>query len=204
VSEWDLSDYLCGKRLVPFIKETLPILERHGELRLEDEVREKLLQISAPTIDRALAGDKKRLRIKIRARTKPGTLLKHQIPIRTFSEWDEQRVGFVEIDLVGHDGGDVGGEFAYSLDVTDVSTGWTETQAVKNRAQRWVFEALRDIEDRLPFRIRGIDSDNDSAFINDHLFRYCEENKITFTRSRPYRKNEQLLCRAEELLHSKA
>jgi hypothetical protein len=117
-------------------------------------------------------------------------LLKHQIPIRTFAQWDEKKPGFVEIDLVGHDGGDPGGEFAYTLNVTDIATGWTESQAVKNKAQRWVFEALTDIHTRLPFYLLGIDSDNGAEFINNHLYRYCKEEKITFSRARSSRKND--------------
>jgi hypothetical protein len=188
-SIWEVSDYLCGKRLVSFIKETLPALEKFGELKLDADTRKKLLKISPATIDRELKKDKNKHTLKSRARTKPGTLLKHQIPIRTFSEWNDKRPGFAEIDLVGHDGGDASGEFAYTLDLTDVSSGWTETMAVRNRAQKWVFEALMECEQRLPFKLLGLDSDNDSAFINDHLLRYCNERQITFTRSRPYKYN---------------
>jgi len=124
---WLISDYLCGKRLAPFLKEVVPVLEKFGEIQIGEEMRQKLLRISPATIDRLLAAERKRLIIKGRARTKPGTLLKHQIPIRTFSEWDDLRPGFVEIDLVGHDGGYANGEFMYTLDLTDVCTGWTET-----------------------------------------------------------------------------
>lgn len=199
-SIWEISDYLCGKRLASFIKEVMPALERFGELKLNDDMRQKLLNISPATIDRVLKEDKKKHTLKCRARTKPGTLLKHQIPIRTFSEWDELRPGFVEVDLVGHDGGDGSGEFAYTLDLTDVCTGWTETEAVRNRAQKWVFEALMNIEGRLPFKLLGLDSDNDSAFINDHLLRYCNETQITFTRTRAYRKNDN--CFVEQKNYS--
>jgi len=138
--------------------------------------------------------------VKGRSHTKPGTLLKHQIPIRTFSEWNEQRPGFVEIDLVGHDGGNGSGEFSQTLTVTDVCTGWTDMQAVKNKAQCWVFEALCDIRDRLPFDLLGIDSDNGSEFINDQLYRYCIQEKITFTRARSYRKNDN--CFVEQKNYS--
>ncbi len=199
-SIWEISDYLCGKRLVSFIKETLPSLEKFGELKLDSDTRKKLLKISPATIDRELKQDKKKYILKSRVRTKPGTLLKHQIPIRTFSEWNDKRPGFVEIDLVGHDGGDASGEFAYTLDLTDVYSGWTETEAVRNRAQKWVFEALINIEKRLPFKLLGLDSDNDSAFINDHLLRYCNERNITFTRSRPYKKNDN--CFVEQKNYS--
>jgi len=199
-SLWEVSDYLCGKRLTSFIRETLPVLEKFGELKLDAVTRKKLLKISPATIDRRLKQDKRKHTLKNRARTKPGTLLKHQIPIKTFSEWEDNRPGFVEIDLVGHDGGDTSGEFAYTLDLTDVHSGWTETEAVRNKAQKWVFEALTEIEGRLPFKLLGLDSDNDSAFINDHLLRYCNERKITFTRSRPYKKNDN--CFVEQKNYS--
>lgn len=199
-SLWELSDYLCGKRLKAFILEALPSLERFGELKLDDETRGKLLRISPATIDRRLREDRKKYMLKSRARTKPGTLLKHQIPIRTFSDWDNLRPGFCEMDLVGHDGGDASGEFAYTLDLTDIATCWTETDAVRNRAQVWVFEAIKDIEQRLPFPLLGLDSDNDGAFINDQLFRYCTERNITFTRSRAYKKNDN--CFVEQKNYS--
>lgn len=199
-SLWTISDYLCGKRLAPFIRSTLPLLERFKEVELDDSTREKLLKISPATIDRHLKEDKEKLALKSKARTKPGTLLKHQIPIRTFSEWDDLRPGFVEVDLVGHDGGDASGEFAYTLNLTDICTGWTEAKAVRNRAQRWTIEALQEIKERLPFPLLGLDSDNDSAFINAHLLKYCEERQITFTRSRPQRKNDN--CFVEQKNYS--
>lgn len=185
---WMIMDCICGKRLQPLMKELLRILLKHREIRRE--TKKKLLRISASTIDRLLRQERKKYELKGRSLTKPGTLLKHQIPIRTFSEWDEQRPGFVEIDLVGHEGGNPRGDFIQTLNVTDVCTGWTEMQAVKNKAQIWVFEALKDIRKRLPFDLLGIDSDNGSEFINDHLVRFCREEQITFTRSRSYRKND--------------
>ena len=193
---WVLLDYLSGKRLAPALKAVVEALECHGELTVNPEVRAKLLSISPATIDRLLANEKKRYALKSRARTKPGTLLRHQIPIRTFGEWDDARPGFVEIDLVGHDGGNVRGEFAYTLDVTDVASGWTEPIAVRNRAQVWVFDAIEEARRRLPFELVGIDSDNGGEFINRHLIRYCELQGITFTRSRPYRMNDS--CFVEE------
>ncbi len=187
---WCLMDFPCGKRLAPSLKWMIPKLEHHKELAMEEVVREKLLTISASTIDRLLRVERQRMAVKGRHGTKPGTLLKHQIPIRTFSEWDEQRPGFLEIDLVGHDGGYGGGDFCQTLNVTDVASSWTEAEAVRNKAQVWVFEALDRIKRRLPFPVLGIDSDNDSAFINNHLLRYCQEHHITFTRTRAYRKND--------------
>jgi hypothetical protein len=160
------------------------------------ETEAKLLTISAATIDRLLATERKKQVIKGRTLTKPGAMLKHQIPIRTFSDWDENKPGFVEIDLVGHDGGDARGDFCQTLDVTDVCTGWTETRAVRNKAQVWVFEALTHIRRSLPCPLLGIDSDNGGEFINHHLHGYCEQEQITFTRARPSRKNDN--CFVEE------
>jgi len=187
---WVILDLICGKRLQSALPEVVPKLERWGELKLSGEVREKLLRMSASTMDRVLADERKRMELKSRSGTKPGTLLKHQVPIRTFSEWDESKPGFVEIDLVSHSGGDERGDFCQTLTATDVCSGWTETEAVRNKAQVWVFEGLTRIRARLPFALLGIDSDNGSEFINKHLIAYCEREGISFTRSRPYRKND--------------
>jgi len=158
------------------------------------------MKISAATIDRLLRDHKQRMEAKGRSGTKPGTLLKSQIPIRTFSDWDEKRPGFVEIDLVGHEGGNGSGDFIQTLNVTDVHTGWTEARAVRNKAQVWVYQALIEIRECLPFQLLGIDSDNGSEFINQHLLRYCEQNRITFTRARRYRKNDN--CYVEQKNYS--
>lgn len=197
---WYIMDCICGKRLAVILKEVVPRLIRFRELRADKTVQEKLMKISSSTIDRLLAPERKKQAIKGRSNTKPGTLLKSQIPVRTFSEWDDKKPGFVEIDLVGHDGGDGSGEFIQTLDVTDVATGWTETQAVKNKAQIWVFEALGQIRGRLPFPLLGIDSDNGGEFINKHLFEYCRKEEITFTRTRSYRKNDN--CFVEQKNYS--
>jgi len=139
---WVLLDAICGERLAAILPELIPVLEKHGEIALDQDVRRKLMTISAATIDRLLCGERDKLKLRTRAGTRPGTLLKYQIPIRTFAEWDDQKPGFVEIDLVGHDGGAGCGDFCQTLDVTDVASGWTETQGVINKAQVWVFEAL--------------------------------------------------------------
>lgn len=197
---WMIMDCICGKRLKAAIADLIPVLKENMEIRLTRATEGKLLKISPATIDRLLAPERKKQLLKGRSGTKPGTLLKHQIPIRTFSEWDESKPGYVEVDLVGHDGGDSSGDFCQTLDVTDVCTGWTETQAVRNKAQVWVFEALTQIRKRLPFQLLGIDSDNGSEFINDHLLRYCIQEDITFTRARPHRKNDN--CFVEEKNYS--
>ena len=197
---WLTCDGICGKRLAPYMKKIVGKLERMGELHLEPETRRKLLSVSAATIDRMLGPTRKRYQLRARSQTKPGTLLKHQIPIRTFADWDELRPGFLEIDLVSHEGGNPRGEYAYTLDATDVCTGWTETEAVRNRSQHFVFAGLGAAMTRFPFGILGIDSDNGGEFINHHLFRYCCDNHITFTRSRRYSKNDN--CFVEQKNYS--
>jgi hypothetical protein len=187
---WAVMNGPAGKRLHPFMAEMVAVLERWGELRLDPPVRAKLLQVSAATIDRLLAPERRRLRVKGRHGTKPGTLLKRQIPIRTFAQWDDARPGFCEVDLVAHEGEDGRGEFCQTLTLTCVATGWTEVRALPNKAQRWCFEALVDIEQALPFPLLGLDSDNGAEFINHQLLRYCTERGISFTRTRPYRKND--------------
>jgi len=197
---WKMSDYLCGKRLHVYLTEIIPILEKFNELKFDGETKEKLMDISPATIDRLLKNEKMKFRLKGRSLTKPGTLLKHSIPIRTFADWNEKEPGFVEADLVGHDGGDLRGEFLYSLDVTDVYSGWGKRKAIKNKAQIWTFNALKEIKENLFFPMKGIDSDNGNDFINAHLLNYCKKEHITFTRARPYRKNDN--CFVEQKNYS--
>lgn len=187
---WAVLDTPAGKRMAPFLPEVVARLRACGELDLDDAAAQSLCSMSAATIDRRLAPDRAKLAVRGRSGTKPGSLLKSQIPIRTWADWDEQAPRFVEIDLVGHEGGDPRGDFCQTLTVTDILTGWTETQAVRNKAQKWVFAALEEITEGFPFQVLGIDSDNGSEFINAHLLRCCTEHQITFTRSRPGRKND--------------
>ena len=197
---WRVMDYICGKRLQPWLPELITVLERHNEFRCDRETRAKLLRISAASIDRLLQPERRKYELRGRSGTKPGTLLKKQIPIRTFAEWDEQRPGFVEIDLVAHDGGIGAGDYCQTLDLTDIATTWTETLAVRNKAQAWVFAALKEMRQKLPFPLLGIDSDNGSEFINTYLVQYCQQQKLSFTRSRPYRKNDN--CFVEQKNYS--
>lgn len=193
---WKLMDYICGKRLAPSLPELVPQLVRQGELKASKATAEKLAGMSAATIDRLLAPERKKSAIKGRSRTKPGTLLKHQIPVRTFSEWDELKPGFLEIDLVAHDGGSSHGEYCQILDATDICTGWSEQVAVPTKAQRFVFEAIQEVRERLPIDLLGLDSDNGGEFINHQLHRYCTDEEITFTRTRAGRKNDN--CHVEQ------
>jgi len=187
---WRILDYICGKRLVAALPEVVPRLVALEELEVPPTVQEKLMQISASTVDRLLKAERAKYAWRRRGGTKPGTLLKHQVPIRTFADWDEAEPGFLQMDLVAHDGGVSSGDYCQTLDLTDVCTGWAEQAAVLNRAQIWVFQALQDVRERLPFSVLGFDSDNGSEFINHELIRYCEQEGLTFTRSRPYRKND--------------
>ena len=198
---WVIFDFICGKRLAPFMAEAVEKLKKHKELKTTDEVDKKLTTISASTIDRLLKPEKNKFRLgKGISGTKPGTLLKNQIPIRTFADWDDAVPGFTECDLVGHDGGNNSGDFIQSLNFVDIATCWDSTAACKNKAQVHVFEALETIIARFPFYVAGIDSDNGSEFINDIMLRYCKENEITFTRSRPYKKNDS--CFVEQKNYS--
>lgn len=198
---WALADGLCGKRLVAFIREVLPHFAYQGALKIVQEpVYDRLLRISAATIDRLLATTKRQIQLKSRCTTHPGTLLKYHIPVRTFADWNEQQPGFCEVDLVAHDGGSAFADYCHSLDLTNVVTAWTETVAVKNKARLHVFAALQQIRTRLPFPLLGIDSYNDSEFINAHLQHYCQDEHITFTRSRPYRRNDN--CYVEQKNYS--
>ena len=193
---WATLDGPSGKRLAPALPQLVAALRRHGELVLDDQTTALLTRMSAATIDRRLAPDRQEIQLKGRSLTKPGSLLKSQIPMRTWADWDDHRPGFVEIDLVGHEGGDNNGDFACSLTVTDIATGWTEVRTVRNKAARHVFCALLEIQAALPFPLLGIDSDNGSEFINHHLLAWCTAQQITFTRSRPANSNDG--CHVEQ------
>jgi hypothetical protein len=187
---WAVLRAPAGKRLAPMLPTLVPILRRDGEIALTDAEAEQLMTMSAATIDRRLAADRAKLMPRGRSHTKPGSLLKSQIPVRTWADWDDAVPGFVEIDLVGHEGGNASGEFCFTLTVTDIATGWTVNRSVRNKAQKWVFEALQYVVAAFPFPILGIDSDNGSEFINDQLLRWCIDHQVTFTRSRPGNKND--------------
>jgi len=169
----EASGWLCGKRLAPFLAELVPALEAEGALRLEPLVRSQLLAMSAATIDRRLRPYRLQL-VRGFGATKPGSLLKSQVPIRTWTPWDEQRVGFLEIDLVAHCGINNAGQYLYTLVATDVASGWTECMGVPSKRQDDVFIALEAIRSQLPFVLLGLDSDNGSEFLNGHLVHYCQ------------------------------
>ena len=193
---WAISNFLCGKRLAPFMPTILGSLKRHKEIDLTQDEEELLLSISSATIDRLLAPTRKGMLPRGRSTTKPGTLLKHKIPIRTFADWNEDSPGFLEIDLVAHCGDSTRGEYINTLDMTDVATGWTICTAFMGKSERFCVAALHAALPSFPFPIQGIDSDNGGEFINAHLKRYCERNSITFTRGRSHKKNDS--CYVEQ------
>jgi Integrase core domain len=187
---WHAANRICAKRLIPFLPTLIEALERHEHLHLTEECRRQVLSMSAATADRLLRSQRTLGQRGI-STTRAGTLLKQQIPIRTFEEWKETRPGFLEADLVAHCGADIEGGYLYTLTLTDVATGWTECLPLLYRSQEAVLAALRRARTLFPFPILGIDTDNGGEFINEVLIAYCEHEQITFTRGRPYLKNDQ-------------
>jgi len=186
---WEAADRICGKRLNVVLPNLVEAMERHGHLKLNPEVRQRLLAASASTIDRLLQPVRKKARPRKKRRTEPR--VRNQIPVRTFGDWDVPPPGFLEIDFVVHCGGSMAGSFIHTLAVTDICSGWIECIPLLAREQALVVEGLEAIRQQLPFAILGIDSDNDSAFICDMLLEYSKAQHIKFTRSRAYRKNDQ-------------
>jgi len=191
VKVWRAANCICGKRLVPCLEWFVSAMERHGELALDSETRCLLLAMSPATADRLLHHERQTNVRRGLSTTKPGTLLKQAIAIRTFADWNGARPGFFEVDLVAHCGDSTRGEYVHTLVMVDVATGWTELVALPNKGQKAVTAAIDRVRQRLPFPMLGLDSDNGSEFINGTLARYCVQHHITFTRSRPYKKNDQ-------------
>jgi hypothetical protein len=187
---WEAADRICGKRLKPAIPVLLEAMERHGHLALAPEVRERVLQASAATIDRLLASAREASRQR-RRRSTINTPLRKSIAIRTFSDWNDPPPGFFEMDMVAHCGKSVAGSHVHSLVLTDIASGWTEARALVVREQTLIALTVDDIRALLPFRMLGLDVDNDSAFINDTLVGFCKDRAIELTRSRAYKKNDQ-------------
>lgn len=187
---WFASDQMCSKRLVAAIPLWLPFYEMNHE-SLSDKTIKNLYKISASTIDRLLKPTRIKYSGKGLTGTKPGRLLRNQIPIRT-DTWDISEPGFMEADTVAHCGNSLAGNFVWSLTLTDYYSGWTECRATWNKGAEGVVDKIKNIEKHLPFKLKGFDCDNGSEFLNYHLLRYFQEHKnvIQFTRSRPYKKND--------------
>lgn len=190
---WEVLDYPCGARLHPSLISMAKVLERHNELRgfnLTPEVWRQLDCISTTTLDRRLKREREIRHLKRnRGTTKHGSLLKSSVPIR-ITDWDTNELGFMEMDTVAHNGGDPSGEHIYSLDLVEISTGWSEQVAVLGRGERGIVRAIDGIKKTVPFGIKGFDSDSGSEFVNWHFVRYCKKHGHGFTRSRPAMKND--------------
>jgi hypothetical protein len=184
---WEAAGYPWSRRLKALLPLWLPWARRR--LALSPATEAKVRAISARQMDRVLAPDKRTIRRRLYGRTKPGTLLKHHIPVKT-DHWDVTEPGFTEVDLVSHSGDRADGDFLHSLDLTDIHTTWVETRAVLGKSQIRVQEGLETLRQQLPFPLRGIDSDNGSEFINAHLLAYCRAHDVQFTRGRPYKKDD--------------
>jgi hypothetical protein len=185
---WQATDYACGRRLVAMLPEWIPAYEQH-ERRMPGAVREKLLSASGRTLDRLL--EPLRLQGAGRCLTRPGTLLRHQIPIRG-SVWDDQNPGWMEVDTVALCGGSVAGEFVGMVDGVDYATAWVEVRAMWGRGQAGTLAALQDVEESLPFALLGLDSDNGGEFIHHHVLSWLQKRArpVFMTRSRPYKKDD--------------
>jgi hypothetical protein len=192
---WEASDRLCSKRLQPFLPEMMRVLRHHGEQHVDPRTEARLCEMSASTIDRLLRPYRSRGPRKGISTTKP-SILKNLVPVRTFSDWDKSKFGFVEVDLVAHCGESTEGFYLNTLCAVDVASGWTECLPVLGKAQMLVKQAVHHMRQRLPCPLLGLDSDNGSEFINQCLYDYCRKEKITFTKSRPYKKNDS--CYVEQ------
>jgi len=195
---WEAAGYPCSVRLKALLPLWLPWAIKR--MAISAQLQKQLLSISPATIDRRLKPRKRQLKKRLYGRTKPGTLLKHHIPIKTDS-WDVKTPGFTETDLVSHSGNSGAGEFIHSLNVTDIHSTWVESRAVMGKGQIGVLKAMQDIEQALPFKLLGIDSDNGSEFINYHLKTFCDQNKIQFTRGRPYKKDDNAHIEQKNYTH---
>jgi len=188
---WKASDYMCSKRLQPFLPELVAVLERHGEIVVPVHVRPQLLQLSPATIDRLLKPFRQRGMRQPHCSSHSSSVLKAQIPIRTFADWDGVRVGYLQMDLVAHCGESTEGFYLQTLDSVDVVSGWCEPIAIWGKQQSRVVSGVDQIRRRVPFPLLGIDVDNGGEFINQGLYNYCHGHHIEFTRGRPYKKNDQ-------------
>lgn len=187
---WQAAGCICCKRLIPFLPELIPALERCKHINLEPTTRENLLRISAATADRMLKSERQRLGRSV-GMTQRGSLLRRQIAVRTSAQWDDVVPGFFEADLVAHNGGNQHGQFIYTLTMTDIASGWTECAPLIRKTDDEVVAAIKKVRNRLPMPLLGLDTDNGSEFINHTLSDYCKFQELVFTRSRVFKSNDQ-------------
>ena len=189
---WEAADRLCGKRLKALIPLLVDAMERHGHLRLDPTVKSKLLGVSAATIDRALRDTREQIDGRRKRRAGVGAAIRRSIAVRTYADWRDPPPGFFEVDMVEHCGGPkTDGNYVHSLVLTDMASGWTECVAMPVRNQLLVVQGIAQVAADLPFAMLGVDTDNDSAFMNETLFDYCKALGLEQTRSRAYKKNDQ-------------
>ena len=188
---WEASDRVCGKRLKVMIPTLLPALEQHGRLQLGQADRDRVLAISAATIDRLLIDVKVAASGGRRRRAGFYSAIRREVPIRTFNDWNSPPPGFCEVDMVAHGGTSVAGSFIQTLTMVDIATGWTECLPLVTRDGSLVVEAMKHAQSLFPWLLRGVDFDNDSAFMNDVVVPWCRQQKLEVTRSRAYKKNDQ-------------
>lgn len=198
---WELLDYPCGARLQPLLISTLESMIWHKEISVSETTKFLLGKISAKTLDRRLKKERQIRRLdRNRGTTRHGSLLKSSIPVR-ITDWDAKEVGFMEMDTVAHNGGNPSGEFIYSLDMVEIYSGWSEQYAVLGKGEAGVVKAVDEIKSGLPFDLLGLDSDSGGEFVNWHMVKYCDRNKLFFTRSRPDRKNDNAYVEQKNYTH---
>ncbi len=201
IKVWELLDNPCGARLKPTLIPTVESMMRHREIYISKNTKYLLEKISAKILDRKLEKERQIRKLdRNRGTTRHGSLLKLSIPIR-ITNWDTEKTGFMEMDTVAHNGGDLSGEFIYSLDMVEISSGWSEQYAVLGRGERGIIGAVNKIKNVLPFKLLGLDSDSGSEFINWHMVKYCDREKLLFTRSRPDRKNDNAYVEQKNYTH---
>jgi len=197
---WEIFDRPCGQRLKPLVEEELERLRSLGEIKVDEKTACQLRRVSPATIDRLLTSKKTEWIAQRRYGRVGGNLIAKKIPLK-MTDWDLGQVGFLEMDLVLHCGASTAGEYAHSLSALEIGSAWWEGEAVMGRAQSRIFEAIKEIRARTPFTWRGIDSDNDNAFINDQIYRYTQKEGLAFTRSRPYHKNDNAYIEQKNFTH---
>jgi len=202
IKVWELLNYPCGARLKPMLLPMAESLVSHREINeLNETIKQQLTQIGSATLDRYLIKERQVRRLgRGRSLTRHGSLLKSSVPIR-ITNWDTADIGFMEMDTVAHCGDVLSGEFIYSLDMVEIATGWSEQIAVMGKGEAGIVKAIEAIKQGLPFDLKGLDSDTGSEFVNWHMVRWCKENNLTFTRSRPYYKNDNAYVEQKNYTH---
>lgn len=196
---WEFLEYPCGSRLQPVLAPTAEALKRFNEININETIKDDLRKISPKTLDRRLKRERRIRRLdRNRGATCHGSLLKSSIPVQ-ITDWDTSQIGFMELDTVAHNSGDPSGEHIWSLDAVEIYSGWSEQTTVMGKSEQEIIKAIKEIKTAVPFNVLAFDSDSDSEFINWHMVRYCDKNKLFFTRSRPDRKNDNAYVEQKKL-----